>query len=259
MQLDFKLELVQAYWSQSQKMRVLTETWMQENGYCPSCGSRPIGRFANNQPVADFFCSVCGEQYELKSKSRRIGNSIADGAYHTMLERIRSDSNPNFFFLSYNAQQYTVNRLVLVPKHFMTADMIVPRNKGLKGRPDYIMCSINLRTLPKHGQIVLLDENGAVSQEQVLRQWRETLFLRTQRNEAKGWLLAVMKCIDILPPQFTLAQMYAFEAHLQSRFPNNHHVKDKIRQQLQILRDHGIIEFCARGQYRKTAASPPAA
>lgn len=34
-------------------------------------------------------------------------------------------------------------------------------------------------------------------------------------------------------------------------FKENHHVKDKIRQQLQMLRDNGIIEFTGRGHYRK--------
>jgi len=45
--------------------------------------------------------------------------------------------------------------------------------------------------------------------------------------------------------------MYSFEKMLAGKHPDNHHIKDKIRQQLQMLRDNGIIEFIGRGRYRK--------
>ena len=32
--------------------------------------------------------------------------------------------------------------------------------------------------------------------------------------------------------------------------PDNRHVLDKIRQQLQVLRDMGFVEFLGRGRYR---------
>jgi len=62
-----------------------------------------------------------------------------------------------------------------------------------------------------------------------------------------------MCCIDAIPKEtFSLKQIYAFEALLQQKYPNNRFVKDKIRQQLQILRDQGLIEFVSSGVYRKT-------
>jgi type II restriction enzyme len=33
--------------------------------------------------------------------------------------------------------------------------------------------------------------------------------------------------------------------------PENRHVRDKLRQQLQVLRDLGLIEFLGRGRYRR--------
>ena len=60
-----------------------------------------------------------------------------------------------------------------------------------------------------------------------------------------------MRCVERLPEQFTLAQIYQFETQLQLQFPDNKHIKDKIRQQLQVLRDQQVIEFVGRGQYRK--------
>ena len=47
-----------------------------------------------------------------------------------------------------------------------------------------------------------------------------------------------MKCIDtIAKKEFTLQEMYGFKDDLQEKYPNNTFIKDKIRQQLQILRD----------------------
>lgn len=215
-------------------------------------------RFANNKPVADLFCPNCHEQYELKSKNQKtIGNSVPDGAYRTMLERIRSDTNPNFFFLAYKKADYSIRQLVLVPKHFITPDMIIPRNKGIKNRPHHIMCSINLAPLPESGKIFLIDDSRIIEPETVLKKWQSNLFLRNQNAERKGWLLAVMKCIDQLPEEFTLSQIYEFENKLSIQFPQNNHIRDKIRQQLQILRDQNTIEFIGRGLYKKIDKFPP--
>ncbi len=45
--------------------------------------------------------------------------------------------------------------------------------------------------------------------------------------------------------------MYNFVDELQLKHPTNKHIQDKIRQQLQFLRDIGIIEFKGNGNYRK--------
>ena len=62
-----------------------------------------------------------------------------------------------------------------------------------------------------------------------------------------------MSCIDELnKKEFTLDEVYDFENILYQKHPDNKHVKDKIRQQLQFLRDKGYIEFVSRGVYRLT-------
>ncbi|MFH1894677.1 MAG: hypothetical protein ABH813_02150, partial [Patescibacteria group bacterium] len=50
--------------------------------------------------------------------------------------------------------------------------------------------------------------------------------------------------------EFTLNDMYLFEKALNKLHPENKHIKDKIRQQLQILRDKGYLDFVSRGFYR---------
>jgi len=50
--------------------------------------------------------------------------------------------------------------------------------------------------------------------------------------------------------EFTLAEVYAEEATLARLHPQNRFVRPKIRQQLQCLRELGIIEFLGGGSYR---------
>ncbi len=67
-----------------------------------------------------------------------------------------------------------------------------------------------------------------------------------------GWKLSILQCLEQIPFQdFTLADMYTFESSLQKKYPANNNIQEKIRQQLQYLRDLGIIEFLGGGSYRK--------
>lgn len=70
---------------------------------------------------------------------------------------------------------------------------------------------------------------------------------------SKGWLQDVLDCVnEICEKTFTLDDIYKYEEHLHELHPQNNHIKDKIRQQLQELRDMGKIEFVNdNGTYRK--------
>ena len=98
MNLSLSCEMARDYHSQSQKIRVISESWVKNQIYCPSCGLE-IKEYSSNKPVADFFCLNCKEDYELKSKQGCIPSKIVDGAYKTMLERLESENNPNLFFI----------------------------------------------------------------------------------------------------------------------------------------------------------------
>jgi type II restriction enzyme len=114
------------YSSNSQKIRVLTENWVCEYMYCPNCGNGLHG-YENNRPVADFYCSKCNEDYELKSKKNSMGKKIVDGAYATMISRLNSNQNPNFFFLNYDVKNLQVNNFIVIPKHYFTPEIIEKR------------------------------------------------------------------------------------------------------------------------------------
>jgi type II restriction enzyme len=96
MQQFLNKELAVRYKSASQKIRVLTENWVDEEIFCPSCGA-DVNRYENNRPVADFYCPICKEDYELKSKGNVIGSKIVDGAFKSLIERLNSNQVPNLF------------------------------------------------------------------------------------------------------------------------------------------------------------------
>jgi type II restriction enzyme len=49
---------------------------------------------------------------------------------------------------------------------------------------------------------------------------------------------------------FTTADVYAFVRELEKLHPDNRHIRDKIRRQLQILRDAGLLLHVERGVWR---------
>ena len=243
------------YTSNAQIARVLTEDWVHTNIYCPNCGANHLNEFENNKPVADFYCNSCAEQFELKSKAaNQVGSKIVDGAYSTMVKRIQSDKNPHFFFLTYNKAHWEVTNFLIIPKHYFTPD-IIEKRKPLSPnarRAGWVGCNINLTDVPLSGRIYIVKNSTLIEKEVVHRKWKATAFLRLKQGETKGWILDIMKCIDLFQNDtFTLKEIYIFEAYLKEKHPNNNFIKDKIRQQLQVLRDKGAIEFKSRGIYKK--------
>ncbi|MBU1247007.1 restriction endonuclease [Patescibacteria group bacterium] len=256
MKLTFDLQLASIYNSQSQKARVLTEQWVGNEIFCPNCGNLNIDKYPNNRSVADFYCPNCKEDYELKSKQDGVGTRIVDGAYRTMIERLQSSNNPNFFLLNYDLQNFEVKNFFVIPKHFFTPE-IIERRKPLSStarRAGWVGCHILLQSIPQTGKIFFVRDKQVESKEKVLAEWKKTLFLREEKEiKAKGWLLDVMMCVDELGPKnFSLDEVYAFENELSKKHPDNYHIKDKIRQQLQVLRDKEYLEFTSRGNYRLT-------
>ncbi len=254
MNVSLNFNLSQNYTSRSQIIRVVSESWVQQNSYCPSCGAESLQKFENNKPVADFFCAKCKEEYEVKSKKGKISKKIVDGAYSTMIDRVTSLNNPNFFFLSYNRVSREVENFFIVPKHFFTPDIIEKRKALAKTarRSGWIGCNIDLVKIPDLGKIFLVKNSEILKTRDVLEKWNKSLFLRKGSLDARGWTLDVLNCIDnISSNEFTLDDVYKFEKSLKAKHPDNKFVKDKIRQQLQVLRDKEIIEFKNRGVYKK--------
>ena len=254
MKLTFDTQLLNNYTSQSQRIRVLSEAWVGNTVFCPNCGHLDIDKYPNNQPVADFYCSNCKEEYELKSKQNSVGEKIVNGAYRTMIERLQSSNNPNLFLLNYDLESFEVLNFLVIPKHFFVPEIIEKRKplSPTARRAGWVGCNILLNHIPQTGKIFFVRDGHVASKEKVLSDWKRTLFLRDEKEiSAKSWLLDTMLCVEKIGHQeFSLVEMYAFESELSKNHPDNHHIKDKIRQQLQVLRDKGYLEFTSRGNYR---------
>jgi type II restriction enzyme len=252
MKLDFE-ETQLPYSSGSQSARAWTEAWVSMWAYCPHCGNAKMSQFPNNRPVADFLCTFCKEEFELKSQKGKFGTKVADGAYKTKCERLIASNNPNLLLMNYDLKSLAVVNLLIVPKRFFVRDIIEERKPLAKTarRAGWIGSNILLGKVPEIGKIHIV-QNGVIRPKgAVLEEWHKTLFLRSETLEARGWLLDVMKCVESLGKRdFTLEEVYAFDRHLGDLYPGNQNVRPKIRQQLQYLRDRGLIEFVSRGNYR---------
>ncbi|KPP82241.1 MAG: type II restriction enzyme [Oceanicaulis sp. HLUCCA04] len=242
-----------AFESASQTARVTTEGWAARELYCPACGDDALAAYPNNKPVADLFCKSCNEDYELKSQKTRIGAKVLDGAWATMLQRLTSASNPSLFVMRYHAEVRAVRDLIVVPKHFFTPDLIEKRKPlaPTAWRAGWVGCNILVGRVPPLGRIDIVREGQIVDRAEVVNRWRRTSFLREKRPDTRGWLIETMAQIEMLGrKEFTIDDAYGFAPALSALYPENSHVREKIRQQLQFLRDHGWLEFVGRGRYR---------
>lgn len=241
------------YTSKSQKIRVMSEDWTQTEIVCAACGNA-LERSVNNSKVLDFRCTSCAEEYELKSKAGQFSAKVTDGGYASMMSRLVDFNSPHFFFLGYDIARYEVRNFFVVPSHFLRP-VSIERRKPLSSsarRAGWVGCNILLDQIPEIGKIDYVKNGQFTSSEAVLNAWKKTAFLaETKSMEARGWTIDVLSCVErISQTEFSLEQMYKFEAELARRYPNNNFVKDKIRQQLQVLRDKGLVEFISRGKYR---------
>lgn len=256
MKLGFEEEQ-SPYQSGSQSARFWTETWVHNQVYCPNCGQSSIDKYENNRPVADFFCKSCREEFELKSQKTRFGAKVLDGAFGTMCKRLAANDNPNLMLMNYDLKSRSVRNLYVVPKHFFVREIIEERKPlaATARRAGWIGCNILLSQVPESGKIFFVRDGQPLPKELVLEKWQQTLFLRNENTEGRGWLIEVMKCVELLGKhEFDLDDVYGFESRLSQIYPSNNNVKPKIRQQLQVLRDNGYLEFVSRGHYRLSSS-----
>lgn len=251
--LNLPIEVGKGYKSAAQWTRVVTEAWTSGNMYCPACVSNKLIDTANNTEAVDFVCGRCEEEYQLKAKSGVFGRKIVDAGYNAMVRKIDKDRLPHFLFLGYNKSHYTVNDLVLVP-NFCLGPSAIEARKPLSPtarRAGWVGCNIILDSVPPEGKIPIISSGSIAAKETVRKKFQQVKPLENLSVKMRGWtldVLTVLRSID--RREFTLKQAYSFETVLSQMHPDNRHVRDKIRQQLQVLRDLGYLQFVKRGVYR---------
>jgi type II restriction enzyme len=252
-QLHLPVHLGSTYASARQKSRVITEAWGERNLYCVNCSASRLTRFKANTPASDFLCEVCQSRFQLKSQNRPFRSRILDAAYKKMVEAIEMNQTPNFLALHYEPEKWIVKSLLLIPRFAIPVSAIV-RRKPLAlhaRRHGWEGCFISLKNVPLDARIPLVEEGRVVPPSEVRRRYRRLKPLTKLDTGTRGWTLDVLTTLRSLgKEEFTLSEVYAFDEHLAKLHPRNRYVRPKIRQQLQILRDLGLVEFIGGGRYR---------
>jgi type II restriction enzyme len=241
------------YKSPQQCVRCVTEDWAEKNLYCANCDSDELKRLQHNTPTIDFNCPKCKAIFQLKGRKNPIGGTLADAAYAKMRDAVRSGNFPNLLALQYDSNSWKVRYLTLIP-HFAFSLAAIKERPPLREtarRHGWIGCNIILSNIPPDARIHLVSNGIAANPSEVRRQYRRLHPLVELKVEERGWALDVLNFVRSLQKtEFTLADVYKSDLHLAKLHPANRHIRPKIRQQLQGLRDLGIIEFVGRGKYR---------
>lgn len=255
MNLNLDRDLGVQYKSEPQRIRVMSEAWASKNAFCCACGGALL-RNRNNAPVLDLTCEICRGGFELKSGRRKFTAKVPDGAYSGMIARLSDVCSPDFLFLTYDPLLFRVTDFFAVPTSFLDVTAIEKRRplSQCAKRAGWVGCNILMHRIPDVGKVFYIKRGEILDRISVLTGWRRIAFLRDEMNvETKGWTLEILRIIQSLNTrEFDLQKMYAFEPQLKRRFPRNNFIRAKIRQQLQVLRDAGLIEFEGRGRYSTT-------
>ncbi len=241
------------YKSASQIARVVSEDWASRNLYCPSCNSDNLFQTPNNTKAYDFYCQSCRCFFQLKSVSRWNEKQIPDAGYESMHHAIIGNRTPNLFILNYN-EMWTVKNLVLVPSFFFSTSAIQKRKPlgPSARRAGWIGCNILLVNIANSGKIKIIDEGNIIDERVVRARYNQVRPLSRISSTLRGWTLDVYRIVDKLrDPIFGLDDIYAFEEDLKKIYPQNKNIRPKIRQQLQVLRDLGLLTFTGKGKYSK--------
>jgi type II restriction enzyme len=256
MQLHFDPASAVGYKSESQRARKLTEAWFEAQMYCVACGHAEVRAHPNNARANDFSCSACAAHVELKSASKPFGATVPDGAFLSMMDRLRKKGGgPHLALLHYCPQSLLVRDLLVIPAPLLTESMILPRKplSATARRAGWQGCNIRIADVPDAGRVEVVTEGRVIEQSDVVARVRRATRVGGSLG-ARNWLVDTLRCVERLGAEFSLEEIYGFEHEFRARYPKNAHVREKLRQQLQKLRDAGFIVFLGGARYRRALA-----
>jgi type II restriction enzyme len=251
MNLQCRVELGAKYRAATQIARIVSEDWCGRELYCAACVSDHLSSAMVNSPAIDLVCSLCTQTFQLKSSRVWNQKKIVDAAYDSMIRAIRSERVPNLLVMQYSST-WAVKNLMLIPSVFFTETVIEKRPPlgPHARRAGWVGCNILLDRIPEDGKIPIVSEGLATAPAQVRQDFSRVRRLAQIPLALRGWALDVLTILRKLGKiRFSLRELYAFESHFQNLHPKNRNVRPKIRQQLQVLRDLGIVRFSGPGNY----------
>lgn len=119
-------------------------------------------------------------------------------------------------------------------------------------RAGWTGCNILIAHIPKQGMIHIITKGNISDKQRVIDKANIISKLETKDISYRSWRIDILNCVNTLPNLiFSLDEIYKFENLLKTRHSHNKHIKAKIRQQLQLLRDKNFISFLGNGKYKK--------
>jgi type II restriction enzyme len=166
---------------------------------------------------------------------------------------IVENRTPNLYVLHYDLLAWKVQTLMLIPQFAFTLSAL-ERRKPLgptARRAGWVGCNILLHKIPTDAHIHVIQQGQVRSSKEVRRAYDRLRPLQALSTEMRGWTLDVLQAVRSMNnTEFSLSDTYAHADALAKLHPKNSHVRDKIRQQLQVLRNLGFVEFLGGGNYR---------
>jgi type II restriction enzyme len=212
-----------------------------------------IGLAKAGNKASDYKCPICGFWYQLKSKKSPVGNSVRDGAYHAMMEAITEDRAPSYFFLHYDYETWNVRNLLLVPHFAFPPSAIIkcPPLAPTARRAGWVGCNFDLRRIPVEARITVVANSQVTPAKEMREKFQKIKPLKEISADNRGWMLAVLNIVRRLgKTEFTNQDVYTYERDLEQLHPDNRHIRDKIRQQLQNLAKAGFLIHAGKNDYR---------
>ena len=169
-----------------------------------------------------------------------------------MMHRVISGTAPTLCLLE-RTEEWRIRSLTAIHFSFLVPDVVEKRPPlGLTARrAGWVGCNIRLDQIASDGEIEVVADGVVQPVTDVRRRFQRFLPLSKKSAAQRGWTLLTLRLIRSLEKNsFNLQDLYALENEFAVVYSENRHIKDKIRQQLQILRDLGVLAFEGRGEYR---------
>jgi len=239
------ISLADRYTSQAQRSRILSEAWFRSNAYCLACDSDNLSATAANTKATDFICPTCDQNYELKAFRTKPTRTLVDGAYSALMARIQNGSVPTLMMLERN-QNWEIQSLIAIHHLFLTPNVVEQRKPLSKTarRAGWIGCNIRLDRIASDAKISIISSGKPNNPEIVRDAFKRFENLKVVAPTTRVWTTLTLAIVRGLQTRsFSLKDVYNKEDEFADVYPTNKNIRPKIRQQLQVLRDLGYLEF----------------
>ena len=175
-----------------------------------------------------------------------------------MVEAVRSDTCPALVLMHYRKVDWSVQNLIVIPSFALTEQAIIPRKPlaPTARRAGWIGCNIDLSRIAPQARVNVVKQGVARTRNEVAGSYALLKPLQSINVGQRGWAMAVLNGIQTIGlTNFTTQQAYQLEGIMMKLFPDNRNIRPKIRQQLQVLRDMGIVVHLGRGEWKLSSVA----